>query len=289
VRITSSTLLYGIMGHPVAHSLSPPMQNAAFREVGIDAVYVAFDVEAAHLGKAIEGVRALGVRGLNVTIPHKERVIEFLDELDDVSREVGAVNTIINRAGRLKGYNTDGVGARRALEEAGVVVRGKVVLLLGAGGAARAIAFALAKEARKITVANRSAEKAARLKEDLKGRVEAEGGDLSHPFLARAVSEADIIVNCTKVGMLPDAEGSILDRSCLKAGQVVFDIVYNPLKTRLLREAEAARARAVDGVGMLVNQGAESFALWTGREAPTDLMRHVVLRELGAGVRAYGR
>ncbi len=281
VRITSSTELYAIIGQPVSHSLSPAMQNAAFQELGIDGVYLAFDVDHDRLEEAIGGIRSLGIRGANVTLPHKERVIKFLDKLDRDSSEIGAVNTIVNRDGRLFGFNTDGVGARRALADAGVDVGGKVVLLLGAGGAAKAIGFAFSRLARKIIIANRSEERAAELRTQLEDRVEVGAGGLRPTFLKEATREAEIIINCTKVGMVPNSDEAILDRQYLRKEQVVFDIVYNPLKTKLLREAERAGAVAVDGVGMLVNQGAESFSLWTGREAPADLMRRVVLRELG--------
>jgi len=281
VRITSSTQLYGIIGHPVHHSLSPAMQNAAFQEVGIDAVYLAFDVEPGRLAEAMAGARSLGVRGMNVTIPHKESVMRLLDELGGDSAEIGAVNTVVNKGGTLVGYNTDGIGARRALADAGVDIAGKVVLLLGAGGAARAIAFTLSKATKRIIIANRAADRAVELASRLRGKADA--GGLDSGFLRKAAAEADIMINCTSVGMSPNSDEAVIDRGYIRKGQVVFDIVYTPIKTKLLREAEAAGAVAVDGVGMLVNQGAESFTLWTGREAPGDVMRRAVLRQLMEG------
>jgi len=282
LKIDSYTELYGVFGDPVRHSRSPAMLCRAFAAAGINAAYVAFHVKPEALGDAVRGVRALGIRGVNVTIPHKTAVMAFLDELDATAREAGAVNTIVNRGGALVGYNTDGIGYVRSLkEESGVRIAGKRILLLGAGGASRGVGFALAKEApAKITIANRTREKAASLARDLAAAAEAEG--IGWDEIGRAVGQADIIINTTPIGMHPREEETPLPPSWLRPGVPVSDLVYNPLKTRLLKEAEAAGAAVHGGLGMFIYQGAYAFEYWTGRPAPVAAMREAVLESFGA-------
>jgi shikimate dehydrogenase len=283
LKITSGTRLYGIIGNPIEHSLSPAMQNAAFEAVGLDAVYLALRVESSRLRQAIEGFRAVNLSGFNVTIPHKVAVMEYLDELDDSAATIGATNTVVNSDGRLIGYNTDGIGAMEALRDAGIDTRGRRVLLLGAGGAARALAFSLAKTAERITILNRTAPKAEGLAEDLRRatRATVAHDKLDPSTLSKEVISADLLVNATSVGMHPRPEETPVDARFLRRDMVVFDIVYSPLETRLLREAREAGATTVGGLMMLVHQGAQAFELWTGKKAPIPMMTKALQVVLG--------
>lgn len=265
------TLLHGIIGHPVGHSLSPVFQNAAFSALGMNAVYLAFDVSPADLGDALRGVCALGIRGLSVTIPHKEAVIPFLDEVDGDAQSIGAVNTVLNRDGRLIGMNTDWQGAVQALESA-TSLAGKKVLVIGAGGAARAVCYGVTRKGAILHVANRTPEKARAL-------AEAFGGTWSGLESLDRLN-ASILVNTTSVGMAPDVDCSPVPASVLEGVEVAMDIVYRPRETRLLREARAAGCRTVDGLAMLLHQGAAQFEIWTGRMAPVDIMEEALAKAI---------
>ncbi len=279
---TGSTKVYALFGDPVAHSLSPAMQNAAFSSLGLDCCYVPFRVRPEDLPTAVAALRALGMGGANVTIPHKERIVSYLDEVDAEAALIGAVNTIVNREGWLVGYNTDGRGFLEALAvEAGFSPEGKAAVLLGAGGAARACAFALAlKGARHLFIFNRTPYRAAALADELRAKTgcsASAAGLHEEKILRQALEEADLVVHASPVGMHPHAEDPpIIDPALLKPHLLVCDLVYNPPETKLLRLARAAGCRVVGGVGMLVHQGALAFSLWTGREAPVGLMRQVV-------------
>ncbi|MEM3736657.1 MAG: shikimate dehydrogenase [Candidatus Bathyarchaeia archaeon] len=281
MEVNGRTRLYCIIGDPVEHSLSPVMHNTAFKSLGLNCIYVAFKVDAKALGEAITGLKALGVEGFNVTIPHKINVMRYLDEIDSTAREIGAVNTVKYSGGRLYGYNTDGAGVLSALEEAKVDLHGKRVALIGAGGAARAIAFALASRVEEISIINRTAGKGIELAEALKKHfgitVRAKG--LDRAVLKKELAEADILINATSIGMHPHL-GSPVDSDLLRPGIVVFDIVYTPLETRLLRDARLKGLKTVDGVGMLVHQGAKSLEIWLGVGPPIELMRKAVLERL---------
>jgi shikimate dehydrogenase len=280
--LSSRTKLCGVIGDPIEHSLSPKMFNAAFRANDLDFTYVAMNVKKNGLAKAIEGMKALNIHGLNVTIPHKVKVVGYLDRVDPDAKMIGAVNTILNANGKLEGFNTDGTGAVRAIEESGTSLEGRNVVLIGSGGAARAIAFTFSNRVGKLTILNRHVHKSEKLAIELAkktGRkVYFEG--LRKEALERAISEADMLVNATSVGMSPNCDASILDGSLLRRDLVVFDIVYNPPETKLLKEATSIGAKAVNGIGMLVHQGAEAFRIWTSKEAPVRLMREVVTEEL---------
>jgi len=282
--ISGATRVCGVIGDPVEHTMSPAMQNAAFREASLDYVYAAFPVRGEDLGHAIHGMRALGMRGLNVTIPHKVTVIPFLDEIDPLADRIGAVNTIVNDGGVLKGYNTDASGFMQALLEKGVDPRGKSVLVLGAGGASRAVCLALGESGAHVFIFNRAEE--LDWAYDLAATVswhaecEAKAGELKRENLAGVLPRMDILVNATSVGMTPDSDRSPVDADLLRPGLLVFDVVYNPLRTRLLREAEAAGATTIAGVEMLAWQGALSFEIWTGVKAPVELMRREATRLL---------
>lgn len=272
----------GVIGHPVGHSLSPAMQNAAIEALGLDAVYVPFDVAPEELGQAIEGIRALGIAGVNVTIPHKEAVIPLLDKVEDDAREIGSVNTVANVGGRLIGSSTDGPGFMRSLAEAGCAPGGYKAVVLGAGGAGRAVTFALAKVGAKVVVLDEMAGKAERLARDVQkaaepGMVHAEPGI---ERLAEHLQRANLLVNCTPVGMHPEEEAMPVQPELLRDDLIVFDLVYNPVRTKLLAAAEAAGARTVTGVKMLVYQGALSFRRWTGIDPPIDVMEAAVLEQL---------
>lgn len=278
--IDSHTILYGVFGDPIRHSRSPIMLNRAFQEAGINAVYAAFHVRPDELGDAVRGIRALGYRGINVTIPHKVEVMQYLDEIDEGARIVGAVNTIVNEAGKLIGYNTDGIGYVRSLkEETGIELKGKSVLLLGAGGAARGVAYALAKEgAGRIYIANRTKERALELADTINSYTEAIG--LGMDELGHVVDEVQFVLNTTSAGMHPHVEELPLPLELLRSHHLVSDLIYNPRITRFLREAEARGARIHGGLGMFIYQGAFAFEYWTGTPAPVAAMRQVVEQSL---------
>jgi shikimate dehydrogenase len=259
------TDIYGVLGHPLTHSLSPIMQNAAFSERGLNAVYLAFETKS--LKDALKGMRALNIKGMSVTIPHKSAVIPLLDQVDDLAKRIGAVNTIVNDQGRLVGYNTDALGALKALEEK-TQVFGKTCLILGAGGAARAIGYILRKHGADLTLANRS---------HARGR---ELADLLEcPFVPLEEAndvQVDLLIQTTSVGMYPNDKESIVSSDALHSGMVVMDIVYNPIETELLRTARDRGCVTVNGLGMFIRQGAEQFRLWTGLEAPVQVMSSAV-------------
>jgi len=275
--------IFGIFGDPITHSLSPAMQNAALRALGEDACYHAFRVAQEDLEDALLGAAAMGFAGLNLTIPLKEKALE-LDFLqpDPLAQAIGAVNTVSFHGPqqRAAGYNTDGWGALLALRDAGVEIKGKSVLIIGAGGAARAIAYTLEQEKAEISIANRSQKRA----EDLASQVGARGFSLQD--LARLVPSADIIINCTSVGMRA-GDARLLDGGLLQSRQAVFDIVYNR-ETQLLKDAHAAGAVAVDGVMMLVYQGARALEIWTGKNAPVDVMERAVREALATRQKGDG-
>ncbi|MFP3981957.1 MAG: shikimate dehydrogenase [Desulfobacterales bacterium] len=269
MEISAKTPVYCVIGHPVGHSLSPLMHNRAFAAAGCDGIYAAFDTADAK--GAAAGIRALGIRGASVTIPHKVGIMAHLDEIDENAREIGAVNTIVNSGGKLTGCNTDGQGAVRALAE-NIAVSGKKVLIIGAGGAARAIVHGLKAGGADPYIANRTHEKAHQLAEDM--------GAQAVSMEAISGRSFDIMVNTTPVGMHPDTDAVPVPESALVPDMHVMDIIYNPLRTRLLAKAEAAGCHVIDGVGMFVYQGALQFSLWTGIDAPVVQMRQVVYEHL---------
>ena len=262
--------IFGIFGDPIEHSLSPAMQNAAFRALGLDACYHAFRVVPGRLECAILGASAMDFGGLNLTVPLKEKALE-IESLhpDELALAIGAVNTIsFERNQRITGHNTDGMGALLALEEAGTMVKGRKVLLIGAGGAARAIAYTLMQEGAEITISNRNIRRA----QELAAFVGGLGFGLQE--LEKLVPQADIIINATTVGMKA-GDGKLFDGRLLHSRQAVFDIIYNR-QTELLLDARAAGALAIDGVMMLVYQGAKALEIWTGKKAPVAVMEKAV-------------
>ena len=265
--------IFGIFGDPIEHSLSPVMQNAALLALGESACYHAFRVSQEDLEAALLGAKAMGFSGLNLTIPLKEKALELdILKLDPLAGAIGAVNTIRFTENGLVGYNTDGWGALLALFDAGVEIRGRNVLIIGAGGAARAIAYTMQEEGAEISIANRSIKRA----QDLAAQVATTGYSLLD--LDNLISKADIIINCTSVGMR-DGDSRIVAPGLLHSRQAVFDIVYNR-QTDLLLDARAAGAVAVDGVMMLVHQGAKALEIWTGKRAPVQIMESAVREAL---------
>jgi shikimate dehydrogenase len=278
--ISGKTIVCGIIGDPIEHTMSPIMHNTAFKTMGLDYVYVSFKVKSLELKKAIEGIRGLNLRGVNVTIPHKVAVMQFLDRIDPLAEKIGAVNTIVNDGGILSGFNTDAVGFLQTLRDKDIDPGDQKVLLLGAGGAARAIGNILAEERAHITILNRQQELS--WAEDLAHRlnhhygVDVSVGELTPENLKRAIDGVGILVNATSLGMSPDDDQTPVTDDLLCANLTVFDVVYNPLQTRLLREAKATGARTISGLEMLVWQGAIAFEKWTGIKAPIDVMRQSV-------------
>ncbi len=259
------TKLYGVMGFPLGHTLSPAMHNAAFSERDINAVYLAFETPDAE--GAMSAMKALGILGMSVTLPHKKKVLPFLDEVDEIGRKTGAVNTVLNKGGSLKGFNTDGPAVVRALEER-TSLSGKTCLIIGAGGAAWAAAFSLMDRGVRLIIANRTGE-----------RGEALASALSSPYMPLHEAErhrVDLVLQATPVGMAPREEISPVTEKIFREGMVVMDMVYNPLETEFLKAAGARGAVTVSGLSMFVHQGAEQFRLWTGLDAPLDVMRRAV-------------
>jgi shikimate dehydrogenase len=270
MTINGATLVHGIIGNPVSHSLSPAMQNAAFAAMGLNSVYVPFPVT--DVAAALTGLKALGIGGVSVTIPHKQAVLPHLDAIDPVAARIGAVNTLVCRDNTVKGYNTDWLGANRALSEK-MKLAGATVLLLGAGGSARAIGFGLLEAGAAVLIASRSPEPGRALAAQL--------GCPWHPLTEVARLRADAVVNATSVGMGKLAAESLVPCDKIADFPVVMDIVYAPLETRLLAEARAAGCLPIDGLQMLLHQGAAQFELWTGGPAPLPVMARALRAALG--------
>ncbi|MFZ2949951.1 MAG: shikimate dehydrogenase [Desulfuromonadaceae bacterium] len=282
--ITSSTRLCAVIGNPIGHSMSPAIHNAALDLLNLDYVYVAFKVE--DVKNALSGMKALtNFRGLSVTIPHKMEVIKYVDEINDLDRSIGSINTVINENGKLIGMGTDGPGALKALVDAGVVLQGKNVAMVGSGGVARAIAFTLAQKAGvgKISLLDIDENMLQGLAQDLKSGTDAdiESFVSNDASIAKVMSYADIIVNCTPIGMHPHEGVSIVPPELFRDGQAVFDVVYNPIETKLLRDARSRGLIAVSGVDMFINQAAMQFEYFTEVKAPIEEMRRVLMEKLG--------
>ncbi len=286
--ISATTRICAVIGDPVGHSLSPQIHNAAFGALDLDFAYVAFHVKRGAAEKAMHAVRALGVRGLSVTIPHKVDVIPHLDTVEGVAEGIGSINTVVNNDGHLSGYSTDGPGALRALAAAGIDPAGRRVLILGSGGAARALAFNLATLAPppELRILGIEAGELERLAGDLRTRTDlpVRSEALNDRTLAAGMEEAELLVHATPVGMTPKTDACLVPPELIRSDQVVFDVVYTPLETQLLRNAKAAGARTVPGLGMFVHQAAIQFELWTGKQAPVNVMTETVLGALRAGV-----
>jgi len=275
MNITGKTKVCALIGDPIEHTMSPAMHNAAYQKLGLDFIYLPFRVKSEQLPQAVAGFRALSVRGFNVTIPHKVAVIPLLDSLDPLAEKIGAVNTVVNDNGKLKGYNTDAEGLLHALTASGFKPKAKSAVVLGAGGASRAISYILVKEGVNLTILNRAQELdwandiARLIRKELGKEVKV----LDLVDLAGALTGADLLVNATSVGMSPSDNVSPVPANLLTKAPLVFDIVYNPIKTKLLEDAAVVGAKTIGGVDMLAWQGALAFEKWTGEKAPIDLMR----------------
>ena len=272
----AETKVTGLFGYPVEHSLSPAMHNDAFQELGLNHVYLPFSVEPDNLEEAVAGVRGLNIAGVNVTIPHKQEVIPFLDELSEEAELIGAVNTIVNQNGTLTGHNTDGRGFIRSLKEETdfKAAKGKA-LLIGAGGAARAIAFQLALEGiEELVVSDLDSAKAENLSDEIDKNLDLEVRAVEQEEVDDLIAELDLLVDATPVGMHPHVDvDPVVSAEVMHDELIVYDVVYNPRETVLLQAAQEAGAQAVSGLGMLLYQGVIAFEIWTGEDAPVEVMR----------------
>ena len=283
----TSDKLVGIIGHSIAHTLSPAMHTAAFEKLGLPFVFGVFDVTREFLPALVASMRGKNIAGANVTIPHKQGVISLLDNVTVDAAEVGAVNVIVNHKGTLTGYNTDITGVAHSLEPVRARLRGASILILGSGGGARAAAYALSKEfsPARIRIHNRSTERAEAMTVEFRKLFPSVRFDtvVDQRSFSSAITESRLIVNTTSVGMTPNVESlPIPDGPTFSNQQIIFDIVYNPVETTLLRRARASGAHTINGVEMLVFQGAAAFELWTGKKFPVELARSVLLNALTA-------
>lgn len=279
----AKTKLFCVIGDPIEHSLSPAMHNAVFKKLGLNCAYAAFRLAPKNLGSAVKGMKVMNFGGANVTIPHKVDVINFLDELSEEARIIGAVNTI-KFGEKIIGYNTDGIGALKALVNNNADPENKKILILGSGGAARAIALTLALKGKvaSLTILGVVEEELKKLIKDINKntKIKAAGEMMTEETKKEKIANCDILIHCTPVGMHPKKDETLVTKDMLRKGLVVMDIVYNPLETKLLKEAKKAGAKTVGGIEMFVNQGAESEKIWLGIDAPVELMRRAALKEL---------
>ncbi len=281
--INGKTQIVGIFGFPVRHTFSPLMHNAAFQKRGLNVVYLPFCVKPDDLKKACESIKALGMVGVNITIPHKQKVMDFLDKIDSLAEMIGAVNTVYNDNGKLIGYNTDGQGFINSLTKEGKFVPlGKTAFLIGAGGAGHALAIMLAKEGiKKIFLCDIEIQKSKILHERIKkyfNECEVELVDFEKTRIADKISKADILLNTTPLGM-KESDAAIVKKELLRKDMFVYDVVYNR-KTALLNDADRIGARTLGGLGMLLNQGALAFKIWTGKDAPVEVMEDVLKSQI---------
>ncbi len=283
--ITGKTKVAGVIGHPIEHSMSPPMHNNAYKQLNMDYVYVAFHVLPEDIGELIKSSKVLGIQGLNVTIPHKTTVIPYLDEIDETAEKIGAVNTIQFKDGIAKGYNTDGIGAIKSIQQY-TALKGKDVLIVGAGGASKAIAFTLINEKIKsLTIANRSKENAQKLIDNIKKQTTFE--KIGYQPINEAdeiIGDVDIIINTTPIGMYPKHEVEPpIKTDKITDKHIVMDIIYNPLETELLKQSRLNGATTINGTSMLINQGLVSFEIFTGRKASYESFEEALLEQLNKG------
>jgi shikimate dehydrogenase len=277
--IDTKTQFCGVLGKPVGHSLSPAIHNAAFRALGLNFVYLAWQVDT--IGDAVKGLRALGnFRGASVTIPHKVAAMQFLDHVEPTAKQIGAINTIVADKGELSGYNTDATGALRALREGGIELKGRRIVVLGSGGAARAIAVALAADSgvENLTLLGIEDSERARLAQDIRsvGGATVEDSHLDEAALRRVLPDSHVLIHCTPVGMSPKSDSTCVPASLLHSGLAVMDIVYNPRETQLLKDAKFAGCKTIPGLEMFLNQAVTQFELWTNQAAPVAVMRTVL-------------
>ena len=279
-RIDASFKVCALLGFPAHHSMGPAIHNAAFEELGLSFVYVAHDVAPADLAAAMAGARAFGYRGLSITMPHKVAALDLVDEIDGTARAIGCINTVVNDHGHLVGYNSDGQGALDALARAGIAIRGRRVLVLGSGGVARAVAMTVALHGQpgELEILGVVEDELFRLGCDIteKSGTKVHTQKLDDGTLGVAVGRADVLLQCTPVGMTPAVEHTLVPSKLLRPNLAIFDAVYNPRRTLLLKEAAALGCRVVEGMEMFLGQAMVQFELWTGKPAPADAMRHAI-------------
>lgn len=283
-RLSAKTILIGLMAYPIRHSLSPTMHNEAFAKLGLDYAYLAFEVGEDELEDAVKSIRALDMKGSNVSMPNKQNIIKYLDRLSPAAELMGAVNTVVNEGGILTGHNTDGIGCMKALKENGVDIKDKKITICGAGGAATAIAIQAALDGlREISVFNRNDEffeKAISLTDKINKSTDCKAKLFKledNNDLKDEISSSDIFINATGVGMKP-LEGKCLisDKSMLREDLIVFDVVYMPKETELLKIAKESGCKAINGLGMMLYQGAAAFEMWTGEEMPVEYIKEIM-------------
>ena len=273
MNLDGSTQIVGVFGSPIAHTASPAMHNAAFAALKMNWAYLAFHVEPQNLRAALTGIRDMNFRGVNLTVPHKLLAIDIVDEVDAAARKLGAVNTVVVEAGKLRGFNTDGYGFSKAIkEDFDMTLKGKRVLVLGAGGAGRAIAIQCASEgAAKLTVANRTPSKI----QPIAAEIAVESIGLTARELQPAIAASDLLINATSVGLKP-GEALPVTRDMFRPQLAVYDTIYRPAETELIRLATDAGSKVANGLSMLLHQGAKSFEIWTKRKAPLAVMRRAL-------------
>ena len=281
--VTARTKILCVIGHPIEHSMSPIMHNAAIKDLGLDYLYIAFDIPPNRLKEAIKGLKTLNIRGINVTLPYKEKVMKFVDKVDEIAQKIGAINTIKNEDGLLIGRNTDAEGANKALFDAGCEITGKNVVLIVAGGAAKAISYSLASATNKITIINRSEDRAKKLVSELKNKIDinVENKKYDEIILKEEISNADILINATPIGMFPMIDISPVSKKILHKDLFVFDLIYNPLETQLIKDSKEIGCQTLSGLDMLVNQGALAFEWWTKKKPNLELMKLKIIEYLG--------
>ncbi len=281
--ITAKTKILGVIGHPIEHSMSPIMHNTAINDLKLDYVYLAFDIKPQNLSKAIDGFRALNIKGISVTIPYKEAIIGYLDEIDPIAKNIKAVNTIKNEDGFLKARNTDGAGGKRSLIENGCGLSDKKVLFIGAGGAARALSYFIAEDVAQIIFLNIRKERSKLLAKELNVRtgVKTFADAISNYNLKKFCATSDILINTSPIGMYPKIEETPVAKEFLHKDLFVFDVVYNPLETKLLKDANEIGCKTLGGLDMLVNQGILAFEWWTEKIPKKELMTNSVKKFLG--------
>ena len=282
-RITSHTKILCVIGHPIEHSMSPTMWNPALQELELDYMYVAFDVHPDSLEKAINGIRSLGITGVNVTIPHKKAVIKYIDVVDPIALKIGAINTIKNEEGILKARNTDAGGVKKSLLDMGFDISGKDLLILGSGGVSRAIAYILAEEANKIVLTDLIEERATSVASEIRDnmKVDIEGKLNNKDNIEEYIKKTDILINATPIGMYPKVDETPISKDLLHDDLFVFDVIYNPLETRLMKEAAETGCVTLGGLDMLVNQGILAFEWWLNKKPNKDLMKNKIIEYLG--------
>ncbi len=277
--INAETQVYCIFGNPVKHSLSPAMHNAAFKELGINAVYLAF--ETGDIKPALQAMKIFKIYGASITIPHKNEVLKYIDNADPLVKEIGALNTLLNDKGNITGYNTDGYGALQALLNNGIRIKNSKILILGNGGAAKAIAFTLLNEGAELAIAGRNMGKVSGLVNTLRKKNKSVEFSLIDDMNRSFVSNFDIIINTTSVGMSPDVNSMPISANLVQKKHTVFDIIYSPHITQLLETSREKGCKIIHGIEMLVNQGAKQFEIWTGQKAPLSVMEKAVKKYIG--------